>query len=290
MKAISLTLLLLLAGVWESRAQLSVEAEFEDGDFLIGENIMVRVRIANTSGQKLQLGDSPDWLTFTLESRDGYVVQKMRDVPVGGEFTLENSEGALKRVNLSPGFALGRTGRYQVTVHLKVNQWGGRVWSSAPTSFSVVTGAVVSQTDFGVPRADGPPEIRRYSLLKSVQPKKVKLYFRLSDTVGARAISTYQIGSLMSFSKPETLLDRANNYHVLYQTGARTFLYFSANPEGNMVRRELWEMGTGRPKLVTTDEGNVIVISGVRRITREDYPPLKDVEVPVVPAQVPSAP
>jgi hypothetical protein len=286
-----LLLLLLLGIIVDSRAQISVVAELEDADFLLGENLLARVRVANTSGQRLLLGDSKDWLTFTVESRDGYIVQKLQDVPVYGPFTLENSEGAIKRVNLSPSFALGRTGRYQVTAHLKVDQWGGRVWSSVPVSFSVVAGAPLTHLDFGVPRRDGAPELRRYSLLKSVQPRKVKLYFRLSDLQGAQVFATYQIGSLMSFSEPECLLDRANNFHVLYQTGARSFLYFSADTDGKMRLRQLYEMAANRPKLISTEEGGVMVIGGVRRPTREDYPPPPpDEPLPSPPLPAPAAP
>jgi hypothetical protein len=268
-----LVLLLLFGIAIGSRAQISVVAELEDSDFLLGEHILIRVRVANTSGQRILLGDTKDWLTFTVESRDGYLVQKLQDAAVYGPFTLENSEGAIKRVDLSPCFAISQSGRYQVTAHLKVDQWGGRTWTSAPVPFSVVGGATLSHLDFGVPREGDAPEIRRYSLLKSVQPRKVKLYFRLSDAVGSQVFATYQIGSLMSFSEPESLLDRANNFHVLYQTGARSFLYFSADTEGQMRLRQLYEIGTMRPKLVSNEKGDVIVIGGVRRPTREDYPP-----------------
>src|SRR5262245_1536385 len=115
MKILSLLLALLSASVSPLFAQVKVEIALDQEHFLVGEKIVVPVRITNRSGQTLKLGVEPDWLTFSVESRDGFVVVKHGEAPVTDEFTLESGQVATRRVELSPYFDLNRIGRYRVT-------------------------------------------------------------------------------------------------------------------------------------------------------------------------------
>ena len=65
--------LLLASAAVSLRAQVSVEVVFEqDQDqFLRGEAIKAGVRITNLSGRTLHFGEDDDWLTFTVQSREG---------------------------------------------------------------------------------------------------------------------------------------------------------------------------------------------------------------------------
>src|SRR4051794_25744719 len=81
--------------VW---GQVSVEVLLDQEQFLPGEALPVAVRVHNRSGQKLNFGADADWLTFTVESRDGLVVRKMGEAPVIGPFDLESAERGTKRV------------------------------------------------------------------------------------------------------------------------------------------------------------------------------------------------
>src|SRR6266404_7912813 len=92
-----------LVPVW---AQVTVEVTQQQEQFLPGESLPTAVRITNRSGQTLRLGGEEDWLTFSIESREGTVVSKTGDAPVVGEFTLESSKVATKRVDLTPYFSL----------------------------------------------------------------------------------------------------------------------------------------------------------------------------------------
>ena len=71
--------------------QLTVELTQNQDQFLPGEPIRLAVRITNLSGQALQLGTDPDWLTFTIESQQGAAVPQLAAVPVVGGFSLESS-------------------------------------------------------------------------------------------------------------------------------------------------------------------------------------------------------
>src|SRR5947207_10624013 len=92
-------------------AQVSVELALDQDQFLPGESIEVGVRITNLSGQTLQLGKDNDWLQFTIEGRDNYIVPPTGEVPVQGEFDVECSSVATRRVNVAPWFVLTRPSR-----------------------------------------------------------------------------------------------------------------------------------------------------------------------------------
>src|SRR5215813_6939117 len=105
---------ILLVSIVSGSAQVTVEVTQEQQQFLPGEELKAVVRITNLSGQTLHLGGEDDWLTFALESREGTVVPKVGEAPVLGEFVLESSKVAIKRVDLAPYFSLAQPGRYQI--------------------------------------------------------------------------------------------------------------------------------------------------------------------------------
>jgi hypothetical protein len=77
---------------------------------------------------------------------------------------------------------------------------------------------------------------------------------------------------MLSFSAPEAQLDRFNNLHVLWQTGARNFTYLVYMPNGNLLLRETHVYTDTRPKLQAGDTGNVAVVGGIRTYTAQDIP------------------
>src|ERR1043166_9864220 len=144
--------LCLLAGMLAPAfGQVTVEVVLNQEQFLPGEAIPVSVRISNRSGQKLNFGVDPDWLTFAVESRDGLVVPKLGEAPVVGSFELESAERATKHVDIGPYFAIPQPGRYSVIATVRIKDWGGRTVTSQPKNFNVMEGAKLWEQDFGIP-------------------------------------------------------------------------------------------------------------------------------------------
>src|SRR5882672_3468996 len=110
MKKVGLLMAFLLSLGLSARGQVTVGVTVDQDQFLRGEAIKVAVCITNLSGRDLRLGADPDWLTFTVASRDGGVVAQLGEVPVKGEFVLESARRATKRVNLEPFFSCSRSG------------------------------------------------------------------------------------------------------------------------------------------------------------------------------------
>jgi hypothetical protein len=272
-----LWLCLLAASVSPGWAQITVEVLQDQDQFLQGEALPVAVRVTNRSGQTLNVGAEPNWLTFSIETATGSVVQETGDVPVVGEFTLPSSKMATKRVNLEPVFALSQPGRYFVTASVRIRDWPRDIPASLPKAFEVIEGARMWEQEFGVPPAPGAtnasPEVRRYILQQAHYLKgQLRLYLRVTDAAGTKTLRVFPIGPLVSVSRPEFQVDRLSRLHALYENGPHSFSYMVFNPDGDLVVRQTYDLKTTRARLKEDAEGNISVAGGSRRVSKTDVP------------------
>jgi hypothetical protein len=276
MKISGLGVGLLLGSLASVSAQVTVEVTQDQDQFLQGEALPVAVRITNRSGEPLHLGADADWLTFSIESRDAFVVPKNGEAPVAGEFVLESSKVAIKRVDLAPYFNLPQPGRYGIVANVHIKDWNRDV-TSPPRYFNVIEGAKFWEQEVGVPNpaaaGNAPPEVRKYMLQQVNYIKgQLRLYLRLTDGYG-RTLRVFPIGPMVSFGRPDPQVDRLSRLHVLYQNGAYSFSYTIFNLNGDVVTHQTYDYISTRPRLRTDDDGNISVIGGTRRITDNDVPP-----------------
>ncbi|MDB6111374.1 MAG: hypothetical protein JWR69_3124 [Pedosphaera sp.] len=275
MKNLGLLLFVFLASLVGASAQVTVEVITEQDQFLPNESLSVAVRVVNRSGQTLQLGKDEDWLTFSIEARDGFIVFKSGEVPVVQEFDLDSSKMATKHVDLAPYFNITKPGRYTVTAAVKIKNWNAQVTSEAK-AFDIVRGVKLWEQEFGVPPTSianqGQPEVRKYTLQKAVYKTTTKLYLRLTDGPESQVFGVFPIGPMVSFSRLEPQLDKLSNLHLAYQTGSHTFLYSVINPQGTVIQRQTFEYTTTRPRLKMDDSGKISIVGGVRHFADNDIP------------------
>jgi hypothetical protein len=269
---------ILLAWTLGLSAQIQVELAMDQDQFLPGESLMVAVRITNLSGQDLTLGRNEDWLRFNLEARDGLPIAKKHDIIVLGEFKVPSSEVATKVVDLSRCYSLTMPGKYRLTGVVFIPEWKQEFASHAKV-FDVFTGSKLWQQEFGVPSAagqtvDGRPEVRKYSLQKAIYLRQLRLYLRLTNPEETLVFRVFSLGTMVSFSRPEAQIDRESNLHVLCQAGAKTFFYCMVDPNGQILKHQTHSyVGTTRPVLRATDDGNIQVFGGMRLFKSDDFPP-----------------
>ncbi|MGB7745905.1 MAG: hypothetical protein WBN75_01285 [Verrucomicrobiia bacterium] len=261
---------------FSASAQVTVDVVLDQEQFLPSESMPVAVRITNRSGQPLHLGADASWLTFSVESVSGSMVVKKADVPVQGEFDLGSSQVATKRVDLAPYFELTRQGGYRITARVRIKDWGAEIPSS-PRTFDVIDGAKLWSQTFGLPVPAGAtnrtPEVRKYTLEEANYLRsQLRMYMQVSDEPETHIFKIRALGPMVSFSQPEAQLDRLSHLHVLYQSGARVFLYSEVNPDGDIVRQENYDYVNARPRLHTDDDGNITVSGGGRRVKPEGMP------------------
>jgi hypothetical protein len=265
MKTFSLVAALALLAFFRASAQVTLELTLNQEQFLAGEPLVVAAKITNRSGRQIHLGTEANWLTFSVESTDGFVVIKNSDAPVLGAFDLESSQEATKRVDLAPHFVMSRPGRYKIIATLRIKDWSAET-PSVPVTFDIITGAKLWAQEFGVPATNGAPEMRKFTLEQASYIRtQMRLYVQLSDADESRIYKTSVLGGTVSFSRPEAQVDRNSVLHALWQSGAQGFSYCEVNPAGVIVRRETYDDIKSRPRLAVNENGEVIVTGGVRR-------------------------
>jgi hypothetical protein len=256
-------------------AQLTVEVELSQQQFLPGEPMPVAVRIVNLSGQTLQLGQDNDWLQFSIEGENNRVVRQLGQPSVREPFTLESSRRATVRLDLAPYFELTRPGRYELRATVHIPAWD-REFSSPPAQFYIITGARLWEREFGLPTTDPgtPPVMRKYILQEANYLKRnLRLYLRITDPAETQTYKVVPLGPIVSFANPQPQLDSASNLHLLFQNGRVTCAYYVLNPEGDILVRQTWLIAGSRPRLSADADGRIIVVGGQRRYSPDDIPP-----------------
>ncbi|MBU6410922.1 MAG: hypothetical protein KGR98_11110 [Verrucomicrobia bacterium] len=281
---------LALLGVFGAPGQVvRVQVSLSQKEFLPGESLPATVRVFNDSGQTLHLGADRDWLTFGVTSADGqYAPPQKSQPPVVGPFDLGSMEVAIKRVNLAPYFALNKLGSYQVVAMVHIAAWGKDV-SSAPAPFDIIDGAELWQRDFGVPLPAGvtnrAPEVRKYILEEAnYLQRQLRLYVLVSNQSRSRIFKAEAIGPMVSFSTPQAELDERSDLHVLYQSGARSFIYAVIAPDGSILSESVYDLWKDRPRLEMLGNGSIAVVGGVPRVAPHALPVIDSPnQVPVNP-------
>ncbi|HEY4417399.1 MAG TPA: hypothetical protein VGO57_17035 [Verrucomicrobiae bacterium] len=285
MKTFPVILALAVLTFFRASAQVTVEVSTEQDAFLTSESLVVAVKITNLSGQQLHLGAETNWLKFSVESADGSIVNKTAEVPVLGEFDLESSQLAIKRVDIAPYFTMTKPGRYRITAQLTIKDWNRTIMSPAKV-IDIVTGAKIWSQDFGLPSAGGLPEMRRYTLEQAnFLRQQLRLYIQLSDVAESYVYKVAALGPMVSFGQPEERVDRLSQLHVLWQTGGQSFSYCIIAPNCEVLKRDIYDSFNGRPKLVVGDDGEVSIVGGTRRIPASEIQP-----TPPLPAATNAAP
>ncbi len=277
MKKLALVLSLFALAAVQGLAQVAVEALLDQEQYLPGEAIVVSVRISNRSGQPVKFGEDLDWLTFSVESRDGQIVPKNGDAPVDGQFVLDSPKRATKRVDIAPYFTISQAGRYSVIATVKVKEWGSDIVSE-PKTFTVIEGSHIWEQEFGVPKTlastGGAPEARKYVLQQANYLRgQLRFYVRVTDRTGAKVFRTVAVGTALSFSQPDPRLDKNCNLHLLYQSWAKSYSYTVFNPDGDLILRRTYDYSQTRPRFDVDADGNISVVGGTRRVAASDFPP-----------------
>ena len=114
--------------------------------------------------------------------------------------------------------------------------------------------------------------MRKYILQSVTYAKQMKLYLRVANQAETDTLKVVSIGPMVSFSRYDTLLDRACNLHLAYQCGSRTYNYSVVTPDGEVILRESHLVTAYRPHLKIDDDGKVTITGGQRKITADDLP------------------
>lgn len=266
-----LSLCVLLAGILAARAQVTVEIQLDEQQYLRGEAVPLRVKISNFSGQTLQAGEDADWLAFLVTGEDGKAVRATATMPPVKPFTIESAKTVALRVDLAPYYDLQAAGRYAVSARIKFNQLE-KEFGTEPKKFDIISGVKVWEKEVGVPGRT-PPVVRKFALQQATFFKETRLYARVTEGSDSGIVGVVPLGALPSAGRPEAAVDSSSQMHVIFQAGQRNFIYSIITPEGDLIIRQTHEITATRPRLRAEADGRIVVSGGARKISANDLPP-----------------
>lgn len=246
----------------------------EQDQFIPGEPIVIEVRITNVSGAPLRFGVDRDWISIEVKGLRGETVTRIAEVSAPGAVVIQNAETQSRKIDITPFFDLTRTGQYRVVAHVKVRETGEFEMSAKDKRFEILKGTRVWEQAFGVQGGSDPalPDARKFALIRSSNPKKMRLYLRLTDIDEKNIFKVLTLGQALTFNQVEAKLDRMGLLHVLHQTGSKSFTYHVISPDADLVMRHTYDYEGTRPMLKGDGEGRVAVTGGLRKPSASDLP------------------
>lgn len=253
--------------VEKADAQIQVELKMDRKIYVAHEPITGELTIVNRAGRDLVFGDSGglSWLDFSVTDSRGHLVTPVQNHLNERPIVLASGQVYRHKVIINRYYPMASIGLYRVKAVVTFPQIN-RVFQTQIQSVQVTDGQPMWSQIVGVPQgyADAGRN-REYSLMTYYHGSRGKsLYFRMKDSDTGMVYKTYPLGNYMTLRKPVQSIDRQNSLHILHMSGPQQYKYTVIGIDGDPIRQEnLYEKGTNRPELKTTDYGEVSVIGGI---------------------------
>lgn len=267
MKRILLLLLPFLFWVPATQAQIQAELKLDRGLYVAHEPITGTLTIVNRAGQDLIFGDSNglSWLDFSITDNRGHLITPVRRGLNERPIVLSAGQTYRHEVVINKRYPMANIGIYRVKASITFPQIN-RVFETKPVSVQVTDAQAMWSQIVGVPPGyQGEGSYREYSLMTYYHGARNRaLYFRLTDSNTGQVFRTYPLGDYLSVRKPQYMIDRQNQLHVLHLSKPQAYKYTIIGVDGDPVKQvDYFEKGTNRPELKGTDYGDVSVVGGM---------------------------
>lgn len=266
MNKLFIFLSLLLVGLTQVHAQIQAELKPDRTLYIAHEPITATLTIVNRAGQDLVFGDSNgmSWLDFSITDNRGHLVTPVRRGLNERPIVLSAGQTYKHKVVINKLYPMAKIGIYRVKASITFPQIN-RVFDTKPVSVQVTEGQAMWSQIVGVPQGyPGAGTYREYSLMTYYHGARNKaLYFRLKNSDSGQVLKTYPIGDYMEVRKPQYLIDRQNQLHILHLSTPKVYKYTIIGVDGDPVRQmNFYEKATNRPILKGNESGEVAVVGG----------------------------
>ncbi len=253
---IQLCFILLLSLVaQDANAQLAVHIAPQRQDFLIGEQIILKLTMSNTSDQSIVLDndDMRKWLHFTVtgaNSPDG--VQALAS-PRFPKVTMTPGSTRSFELNLKPYFNFAVPGDYKATATVRMPD-KETTYSSNRAHFTLTFGS--SMRSFNIQNKGRKLQLHTKLLNTSNMDC---LFGQVVDMNSGLAINACYLGRYLNFISPIILLDGGQNMHALFQSTPKYYTYSVMTPDGKRAKYQIYRRTQGPLDLVVTGAGVTVV-------------------------------
>lgn len=247
---ILLTMFCLLLGS-QAFAQVELRLQPVRKDFIVGENVALKLTITNQTDASIPLKNTPGrpWLNFSVTKRG----EQAPISPIANarfpEITLTPGSSRSFEFNLKSIYRLGSSGNYGVTAAIRMPD-GHSTYGSNRALFTLTNG--IKMRDFNI-QARG--ERITLSLRNAVINGKECLFGQAISKDTNQVLGACFLAEYLNFMKPSVLLDSAQNMHVLCQSSPEFFTYSVMNTHGGRSSAKLYKRVGGMVDLISTGRG-----------------------------------
>lgn len=257
MKNIYHILLTLICLLLSSQAFAQVELRLQPvrKDFIVGENVALKLTIINQTDASISLKNTPGrpWLNFSMTKRS----ESGPITPIATakfpELVLTPGSTRTFEFNLKTLYRLGTAGNYAVVATIRMPD-GHTTYSSNRALFTLTNGGKVR--DFNI-QARG--QRITLSLRLAVINGKECLFGQATNKDTNQVIGACYLAEYLNFMKPSVLLDSAQNMHMLCQSSPDFYTYSIMNTHGGRSSAKLYKRTGGTVDLISTGKGIIPV-------------------------------
>ncbi len=253
MKTIYQMLLTLLCLLLSSQAFAQIELRLQPlrKDFIVGENVTLRLTIVNHTDASVALQNAPGrpWLNFHLAKRT-----EQNDVsPIATgrfpEVVLTPGSSRSFDFNLKTLYRLNTPGNYVAVATIRMPD-SKNTYSSNRCLFTLTNGGKIR--DFSI-------QARGERITLSLRMAKINgkecLFGQAVNKDTNQVIGACYMAEYVSFMQPRILLDSAQNLHLLCQSSPDFFTYSIMNTYGDRSSAKLYKRSGGVVDLISTGKG-----------------------------------
>lgn len=269
------SVLLFVAGLQDGFSQIEVAMNLSDNRIIQNEPIYATVSVTNNSGKPIKVGNIPNWLDIDVNQKvDGVAIKTGSLVITDGVEILPGKTLPIP-IRVDELYQLSSVSRYTIQATLRVNEWN-TPFAGKESYFDVVKGTTIWSKAYsspGLKGLNGQKGVFTYNLVTNVGAGRRKLLFQIKDSDPVRILRTVPVVKMISFSKPEAMIDPASNLHILCQYGRTDFTYNIYSPTGDLILRLTYRPNPAKPYLYKNAEGIIEVRGGKRIPSETDYLP-----------------
>lgn len=264
---IMMVLCLLAAG--HATAQVDVRIHPERSEFLLGEGVVVRLKITNHTDTALVLDNTPDrqWLHFTLTRSGSSQPLAPKAIPSFKKIVVNPGSAHEVRVNLRPYFYFNTVGSYKIVATVRMPDMQS-TYSSNRASFTLVNGGSVKS--FAI--QSGGKRLKMNVKIMRAGDKDC-LFGQVVNADSGAVVGACYMGQYLNFMAPRVMMDRKQNLHVLCQSTPTYFTYSVMGPDGSRRSYQVLQR-TGGPVDLITAGGSIrsIGLTPAKKKTPDDLP------------------
>ncbi len=247
---ILLTLLCLLLSS-QTFAQVEIRLQPVRKDFIVGEDVALRLTIINQTDASIALKNTPGrpWLNFSMTKRGESA--PVSPIAAGRFPELELTPGSTRsfEFNLASLYRLRSAGNYAAVATIRMPD-GQSTYSSNRGLFTLTNGGKLKEFNI---QARGQRIVM--SLRLAVVNGKECIFGQAINKDTNQVIGACYLAEYLNFMQPSVLLDSAQNLHLLCQSSPEFYTYSIMNTHGKRSSAKLYKRTGGLVDLISTGKG-----------------------------------